>query len=70
MTDRSRIRCRHCRRAVPRDLVLAADGCCPWCDRQLMPAAGAPRAPRVPRPAAPVAGSRANPARGPVLLRD
>jgi hypothetical protein len=35
MTDESHVRCRHCRRAAPRVLVWATDGCCPWCHRQL-----------------------------------
>jgi hypothetical protein len=40
MTDKSHVRCRHCRRAAPRILVWATNGCCPWCHRPLLTAAG------------------------------
>jgi hypothetical protein len=39
MTDESHVRCRHCRRAAPRILVWATNGCCPWCHRPLLIAA-------------------------------
>jgi hypothetical protein len=40
MTDESHVRCRHCRRAAPRILVWATNGCCPWCHRPLLTTAG------------------------------